>query len=217
MIDYAFGAGGFKLGERVEILTTGQRGILINEMVHISGCNTYQVLLPNVLTEGRMKNTHRDYLVLRRLKSGESIFNMAKELTDENSFMPKGVDVNAEWIRAAISEQKEFIPEIDDAVGVEEIAIQPGMEVWNKVYGKIMIITCICRDIFSKELDYGAEYMVDDKEILTFCRAYTLVPMEHKLDVPSAKKTGPLFEDGRSNIEVRSRLNSDIFNKPNRR
>ena len=49
MLNYEFGAGGFKLGERVEIITTGQRGILIGETVHISGCNTYQILLPKVI------------------------------------------------------------------------------------------------------------------------------------------------------------------------
>ena len=213
MIDYAFGAGGFKLGDRVEILTTGQRGILITEMIHISGCNTYQILLPNVLTEGKMKITYRDYLMLRKLEPGESLFDATKELTDENSFSPKGIDVNAEWIRAAVSEQKEFVPEIDDAVGVEEITIRPGMEVWNKVYGKTMIVSYICRDIFSKELEYGSLYMVDNKEELVCSRSYALIPLENKLDVPSADKFGPMFEDGRNNIVSRNKFSLDMFNR----
>ena len=184
MLNYAFGAGGFKLGERVEILTTGQRGILINEIVHVSGCNTYLVLLPNVVREGKMMMTHRDYLMLRKLEPCESIFDGAKELTDENSFSPKGVDVNAEWIQAAASEQKEFIPEVDDAVGIEELAFLPGMEVWNKVYGKTMIISYISREIFSKQLEYGAVYMVDDKEVTSHSWAYALIPIAQKLNVP---------------------------------
>jgi len=158
MANYAFGAGGFKLGERVEILTTGQRGILIGEIIHISGCNTYQILLPNVLDDGRLKSTNRDFLMLRRLKTGESLFDGAKELTEENAFSPKSDCGGADYIRAAISEGKEFIPVIDDAAGIEDIAVMPGMEVWNHVYGKTMIVSYIYREIFSKELIYGAIY-----------------------------------------------------------
>ncbi|MCL2153492.1 MAG: hypothetical protein FWH57_11150 [Oscillospiraceae bacterium] len=213
MIDYAFEAGGFKLGDRVEILTTGQRGILISEIIHISGCNTYQILLPNVLIEGKMKITYRDYLLLRKLEPGESLFDATKELTDDNSFSPKGTDVNAEWIRAAVSENKEFVPEIDDAVGSEEITIRPGMEVWNKVYGKTMIVSYIFRDIFSKELEYGSMYMEDNKEVFVCSRSYALIPLENKLNVPSAEKFGPLFEDGRDNIIFGNKFSHEMFNR----
>ena len=211
MLNYAFGAGGFKLGERVELLLTGQRGILVSETVHVSGCNTYEVLLPGVLTEGRMKVTFRDHLMLRKLDPGESLFDRSITLTDENSFSPKGSDVNAEWIRAAVEEQKEFVTEIDDAVGVDEIAFPPGTEVWNKVYGKIMIITHINRDIFSKELEYGAIHMVGDKEILTYSRAYAFIPLGNKLDVPPAPKLGPLFDDGRAQVRRRHRLSANTY------
>jgi len=197
MITYAFGAGGFKLGERVEILTTGQKGILISEMVHISGCNTFQILLPNVLTDGKMKITHRDYLMLKRLEQCESIYDTTKVLTDENSYSPSGVNANADQIRAAMREQKELIPEIDDAADAEEIVFRPGMEVWNKVYGKTMIISLINRDIYAKELSYGATYMVGEKEEVAFFHANAFVPLEQKLNVPSAEKTGAVFEDSR--------------------
>jgi len=202
MVNYEFGAGGFKLGEKVEILTTGQRGVLISEIIHVSGCNTYQILLPSVVKEGRIRITSRDYLVLRKLDSVESVYDVTKELTDENSFSPKGADVNAEWIRAAVAEGKESIPEIDDAVGVEEITIRPGMEVWNKVYGKMMMVCYICRDIFFKELEYGLMYMDDDREIFVTSGAYGLIPIENKLDVYAEHKTGALFEDSRDNIEA---------------
>ena len=214
MVNYAFGAGDFKLGERVEILTTGQRGILISEVVHISGCNTYQVLLPNVFSEyfeGKMKTTNRDHLMLRKLDSNESIFDKEKELTDDNTFLPKGTDVNAEWIRAAIDDEKEFITEIDDAVGVEEITIKPGTEVWNKTNGKIMIVTHISRAIYSKELEYGSLHMVGDKEIMSYSGAYALIPLEDKIDIPPSSKYGSEFEDGRDNITKLARPHIDRY------
>ena len=211
MANYAFGAGGFKLGERVEILTTGQRGILISETVHISGCNTYLILLPTVLKEGKMQMTNRDHLILRKLEQNESLFDAAKQLTNDNSFSPKGVDVNAEWIREAIREQKEFITEIDDAVGVEEIAIEPGAEVYNKTCGRIMVVTYITREIFSKELLYGAVHMVDDREVVSMGNMYTFVPLVQKLNVPAPDKTGPIFEDGRNSIISRIGFSIDAF------
>ena len=213
MLDYAFGAGGFKLGDRVEILTTGQRGILITEMIHISGCNTFQILLPNVLIDGKMKITHRDHLMLRKLEPVESMFDAEKELTDDNSFSPKGIDVNAEWIRGAVSENREFVTEIDDAVGVEEIAVHPGDKVWNKVYGKTMVVTYVCRDIFSKEIEYGSMYMVNNKEETVCSRSYALIPLGDRIDLPVAKKLGPMFEDGRDTIVTRSKFSSDIFDR----
>ena len=208
MINYEFGAGGFKLGERVEILTTGQRGILVGETIHISGCNTYYVLLPNVVNEGRMRTTIRDHLLLRKLEAQESIFDDAKEITEENSFAPKGSEVNAEWILAALREQKEFITEIDEAVGVEEIAFMPGMEVWHKAYGKKMIINLISRDIYSKQLEYGAMYMNDGKECWTSDFAYAFIPLEQKLSIPSADKLGALFGDVHHNVGNRNRGSS---------
>ena len=214
MANYAFGAGGFQLGERVEILTTGQRGILISEVVHISGCNTYQVLLPSVLAyDNKVKTTQRDHLVLRKLEPSESLFDGTEELTDENTFSPKGIDVNAEWIRAAVDSQKECIPEIDDAVGVEEITIQPGMEVWNKIYSKAMVINLICRDIYAKELTYGAVYMDGDKEVIAFSNVYALIPLEQKFELPPADKQGSIFDDGRSMVESRDKewLTADII------
>jgi hypothetical protein len=211
MNSYKFGAGGFKLGERVEILTTGQRGILIAEMVHVSGCNTYLILLPNVVKDGKMKATYRDYLVLRKLEPDESVFDATKELTDANSFVPKGVDVNAEWIQAAVSEKKEFITEIDEAVGVEEITIAPGMEVWNKVYGLSMVVAYICREIYSKELEYGAVYMVDDREVFVNARVYALIPIRNKIDIYIDEKAGSVFEDGRDRAMAGSMFSFDSF------
>ena len=205
MINYEFGAGGFKLGERVEILTTGQRGILLSETIHVSGCNTYYILLPNVLNEGRMKTTMRDHLMLRKLEAHESIFEGSITITEENSFAPKGADVNADWIRMALNDQKEFITEIDEAVGIEEIVHKPGLEVWHKVYGKIMVITHITREIYAKQLEYSAMYMSDEKECGAISHAYAFIPLQQKLNVPPADKLGSLFEDGRDNIGIKNR------------
>ena len=85
------------------------------------------------------------------------------------------------------------------------------MEVWNKAYGKTMIVSHICRDIYAKELDYGAMHMVEDKEVITFCRAYALIPLENKINVPSASKLGSMFEDGRDCIDFRNSPFSDRF------
>jgi hypothetical protein len=100
MANYEFGAGGFKLGERVEILTKEHRGILIGEMIHLSGCNTYRVLLPTVKKEydNGFKIINIDHLLLRKLEENESVLQKDSELTEDNSFMPKGTDVNAEWL-----------------------------------------------------------------------------------------------------------------------
>lgn len=203
MLSYHFGGGGFKLGERVEILTTKQRGVLIGETVHVSGCNTYHIILPGVVKDGRMKITSRDHLTLRKLEDKESLLDPGKELTDDNSFSPKGIEVNAEWIQAAIDAEKEYIPEIDDAVGVEEITISPGMEVWNKTYGMKMIVYYISRDIFSKELEYGLMYMADDREQLVFSRSYELISLENRIEVNTDGKVGAVFEDARDMLARR--------------
>ena len=215
MSNYAFGAGGFKLGERVEILTTGQRGILVEEIVHLSGCNTYRVMLPNVTSEydNSIKITNIDYLLLRKLKPTEAIFldDNSLELTDDKVFSPKGTDVNPTWIETAMKEGKEPIPETDEAVGIEEITIKPGMEVWNKIYNKSMLVNYVHRIIFSKELVYGLTYMVKDKQISVEARYYALIPMSMKIDVYPAKKSGSLFDDSR--IEIKPGLSIDDFSR----
>ena len=82
--------------------------------------------------------------------------------------------------------------------------ILPGMEVWNKIYGKSMIVSYIGRNIYSKELDYGSVYMAGDKEEYATSRAKALVPLENKLKVPMEEKRGAVFEDGRDSIAVRN-------------
>ena len=220
MVNYAFGAGGFKLGERVEILTTGQRGILVEEVVHLSGCNTYRVMLPNVTSEydGSIKMANIDYLLLRKLKSEEAVFlnDNSVILADDSIFSPKGTDVNPTWIETAIKEGKELIPEMDEAVGIEEIIIKPGMEVWHKIYNKIMLVNYVHRSIFSKELEYGLTYMAKDKQLSIDSRYYALIPMEMKIDVYPAStkktgKTGPLFDDSR--IKIKQDISIDDFNR----
>ena len=211
METYSFGGGGFKLGERVEILTTGQRGVLISEIVHISGCNTYQVLLQNVVSEGKMRIAHRDHLMLRKLEQAESIFDGTRELTDENSFSQRSTNANAERIREAVKDNKEFIPEIDDAAGIEEISILPGTEVWNKVYCKTMFVSYICREIFSKELVYGLTYMSEDKEIMVTSHSYALVELENIIKINLESKKGPFFEDGHDMIQAGMMLPRDIL------
>ena len=215
MENYAFGAGDFKLGERVEILTTGQRGILIEEIVHLSGCNTYRVMLPNVTSDydHSIKITNIDYLLLRKLESTEAMFlnDNSLTLTDDKVFSPKGTDVNPTWIETAIKEGKESIPEIDEAVGTEEITIKPGMEVWHKIYNKPMLVNYIHRIIFSKELIYGLSYMVKDKQLSVDARYYALIPMKTKIDVYPAKKSGSLFDDSR--IEIKTGLSIDDFSR----
>jgi hypothetical protein len=215
MVNYAFGAGGFKLGERVEILTTGQRGILVEEVVHLSGCNTYRVMLPNVTSEydGSIKMANIDYLLLRKLNPEEAVFlnDNSIMLADDMIFSPKGTDVNPTWIETAMKESKELIPEIDEAVGIEEIMIKPGMEVWHKIYNKIMLVNYVHRSIFSKELEYGLTYMAKDKQLSVDSRYYALIPMEMKIDVYLEKKSGPLFDDSR--IEIKQRISIDDFNR----
>jgi len=198
---YSFGAGGFKLGDRVEVLTTGQRGILTGETVHISGCNTYQVLLPNVNSDYSVKPAvkHYDYLILRKLDQNEAVFTQEENLPDEMVFSPKGMDVNAEWIKESAKAEKEPIPEIDEAVGVEEIMVRPGTEVWHKVYNISMLVSYISRHIYEKELDYGLTYMVNDKEVSVNSHHYALIPMRNRFEIYKEKendgKYGPLFTD----------------------
>ena len=213
MANYEFGAGGFKLGERVEILTKKHRGILIGEMIHLSGCNTYRVLLPTVKKEydGGSKIINIDHLLLRRLKQNESLLQKDSELTEDNSFMPKGTDVNAEWLLKGLSDKKEPMPEIDEAIGVEDIAFKPGAEVWNKVYGFPMLLRYIYREIYTKELIYGLSYMADDKEVCIDSHAYGLLLMNQKIDVfpkPNPpKKVGALFSDSRLDLISNNSIN----------
>jgi len=201
---YSFGAGGFKLGDRVEVLTTGQRGILIGEIVHLSGCNTYQVLLPNVKAEYSDKAAvrHYDYLILRKLEPNEAVFTEGDSLTDETIYAPKGQDVNAAWIKESAKAGKEPIPEVDEAIGVEEISHMPGVEVWHKVYNKPMLVSYIYRNIYEKELTYGLTYMVNDREVSVNSNRYALIPMQSRINVYGGEesKTGSLFDD--SPIEI---------------
>ena len=206
MAKYEFGAGRFKLGERVEILTTKHRGILIGEMIHLSGCNTYRVLLPAVKKEydGGSKIINIDHLLLRKLEQNESVLQKDSELTEDNSFMPKGIDVNAEWLLKGLSDKKEPMPEIDEAIGVEDIAFKPGAEVWNKVYGFPMLLQYIHRGIYTKELVYGLSYMADGKEVGIDSHSYGLLLMSQKIDVfPNPKpkeKVGPILSDSRLDL-----------------
>ena len=200
MSNYYFGAGDFKLGDRVEVLTTGQRGILICEIVHLSGCNTYQVLfpkVPSVYRDEKMKTAVYDYLLLRKLEDKEAIFGEADDLSEDNIFSPKGTDVNAEWIHSAIENGKELIPEIDEAIGVDEIKIKPGTEVWHKIYNRKMLVCFIARDIYSKELSYGLTYMSNNKEVSVNSFAYALIPLKQKINLYTAgkEKVGPVFGD----------------------
>jgi len=194
---YSFGAGGFKLGDRVEVMTTGQRGIILSEIVHISGCNSYQVLLPNVIRYDRRVIRNCDYLILRKLNAHEAVFGKEDNLTEETVFSPKGTDVNAEWIKTSMLDGKEPIPEVDEAIGVDEITIQPGTEVWHKIYNISMLVVYIYREFSSKELEYGLLYVDNDKEISVSAKEYTLVPIERRLEISldSDRKVGSIFDE----------------------
>jgi len=215
---YFFGAGDFRLGDRVEVLTTKQRGILICEIVHLSGCNTYRVLLPNVKGDYTVKpaTPHYDHLILRKLEPHEAIFTGEDNLTDDTIFAPKGTDVNAQWMRESMDAGKEPIPEIDDAVGVEDIVHQPGVEVWHKVYNKPMLVSYIYRDIYAKELVYGLTYMIGDKEVSVCSPLYGLIPMDNRIQVyhesdSGAGKSGSMFDDAQ--IEIGSGISIDDFRR----
>jgi len=193
---YYFGAGGYKLGERVEVMTTRQRGIIVSEIVHVSGCNSYLVLLPNVVKYDERAIKNCDHLILRKLEPNEAVFGKEDNLTEETCFSPKGTDVSAEWIMAAAQEGKEPIPEVDEAVGVEEITIQPGTEVWHKAYSIPMLVVYICRKYHSKALEYGLLYVDKDKEICVTAPAYALIPIERRLDIYKGVvgKLGSVFD-----------------------
>ena len=199
---YSFGAGGFKLGDRVEIMTTKQRGIIIGELIHISGCNSYQVLLPNVIKYDRTVIKNSDYLILRRLEAHEAVFGKEDNLTEETVFSPKGTDVSADWIRSSMLEGKEPIPEIDEAVGIDEITLLPGTEVWHKAHNIPMLVVYVCRVYNSKELEYGLLYMDKDKEVSICAKAYTLIPLERQLDINiDGGKTGSIFDESYLDID----------------
>jgi hypothetical protein len=233
MNGYTFGAGGFKLGERVEIRSSKLRGVLVAENVHMTGCNTYDVA---VRTRPRGKFVYYrsgenmiqdikrvDYMMLRRLADDETMLNgdldldEEPKLTDDDFFMPKGDDVNSEWIAGALDEGKEFIPEIDEAVGVEEITICPGNEVYDKILGRNHgIVMTIKREIYSKELSYhvvhyAGRYKKSDLEKLIkdydigkdgklhegLCHAYQLIVVGEGIAIKIDGKTGPDFEEHR--------------------
>jgi hypothetical protein len=100
-----------------------------------------------------------------------------------------------------LTDKKESMPEIDEAIGVEDIAFKPGAEVWNKVYGFPMLLQYIHREIYTKELVYGLSYMADGKEVAIDSHSYGLLLLSQKIDVfpePKPKeKVGPLFSDSR--------------------
>jgi len=208
---YSFGAGGFKLGDRVEVMTTRQRGIIMSEIVHVSGCNSYQVLLPNVVRYDRTVIKNCDYLILRKLDAHEAVFGKEDNLTEETIFSPKGTDVNTDWIRSSSLEGKEPIPEVDEAVGVEDITIQPGTEVWHKAYNIPMLVIYIVRELHSKELEYGLLYLDKDKEISVCAKAYTLIPMEQRFSLypDGSGKVGSIFDE--SFFETGLKLSIDDF------
>ena len=212
---YSFGAGGFKLGDRVEVLTTGQRGILISEIVHLTGCNTYFVLLPNVTSvySDRAAEKHYDHLILRKLKPNEAVFTNGDNLTDETVYAPKGTDVNAVWLKESAKAGKEPIPEVDEAVGAEEIIYVPGTEVWHKVYNKPMLVSYIYRNIYEKELRYGLTYMADNKEVCLSSHRYALIPMQIRIKIYDAedRKSGSLFSD--SPVEIGYGITIDDFGR----
>ena len=198
-INYAFGAGGFLLGQRVRILSTLQRGVIIGEGIHLSGCNSYQVLLPRVVDDGKMRIKNCDYLILRELESHESVFGEEDCLTESNIFSPTGKTVDIDLIQTAILNGYEPIPEIDEGNGVEEISIMPGTQVWHKAYGRPMLVILICRNIYQKELEYGLHYMENGHEITVFDSSYALLPMEELITIypDDDGKNGPMLEDMR--------------------
>ena len=152
-----------------------------------------------------------DYLILRKLEAHEAVFGKEDNLTEETVFSPKGTDVNAEWIKTSMLDGKEPIPEVDEAIGIDEIVIEPGTEVWHKIYNKSMLVVYICRELNSKELEYGLLYMEEDKEIFIYARAYTLIPIERRLEIipDSDRKVGSTFDE--SYIKSNSKFSAVDF------
>jgi len=204
-INYAFGAGEFRLSDRVEIKTTHQRGILIGEGLHLSGCNSFQVLIPRVKKDGKMTIKDCDYLILRKLEAHEAVFGTEDNLTEENTFSPEGKTVDIDLIKTAMLNDCEPIPEIDEGIGVEELSIMPGTQVWHKVYGRPMVVLLVCRNIYKKELEYGLLYMESDQEVIVFDSSYALLPMEELIEIypDEDDKKGPIFGDMRPAIGKR--------------
>jgi hypothetical protein len=246
MANYSFGAGGLKLGEAVEVTTTGQVGILHGEVVHISGCNTYYVMKPSVLKDGRPAVHSHDFLLLRKVDPTKPIFraptkkqldkerrakeiiervkedgaeknleNLAEDtnkalenddpskgyikvLTEDNTFAPKGDAVeDSAWITEADEAGKEPVVEVDEGIGVEEIKHMPGTQVWNKEYGRTMIVMGVYREIYHKDLEYSCMYMDDDKEVYVQASAYALIDLSVQVSVYPDDKTGPIDSSDR--------------------
>jgi len=204
-INYAFGAGGFQLGDRVEIKTTKFRGILIGEGIHLSGCNCYQVLIPRVKKDGKMTIKDCDYLILRKLEAHEAVFGTDDNLTKENTFSLEGKTVDIDLVKTAMLNDCEPIPEIDEGVGVEELSIMPGTQVWHKAYGRPMVVLLVCKNIYKKELEYGLLYMESNQEVIVFDSSYALLPMEELIEIypDDDDKRGPIFDDMRPSIGKR--------------
>ena len=214
-INYSFGAGGFKLGQRVEVKTTKQRGLLVSEAIHLSGCNTYQVLLPRVIRDEKMTIKNCDYLILRKLESHESVFTSEDNLTVDNTFTPDDKTINVDLIKSAILNGYVTIPQVDDAIGIEEITIMPGTEVFHRVYGKPMVLIVIIRNIYSKEHEYGLLYVENEKEYTIFDCGKALLPMEQLIDIHMDEdgKKGLIFDDMRPTIGKRQSYEGLITQK----
>jgi len=216
-INYAFGAGGFRLSDRVENKTTLQRGILIGEGIHLSGCNSYQVLIPRVKKDGKMTIRDCDYLILRKLEAHESVFGTEDNLTKENTFSPEGKTVNMDLLQSAMLNGYEPIPEIDEGVGVEELSIMPGTQVWHKIYGRPMVVLLICRNIYKKELEFGLQYMENDQEVIVFDSSYALLPMGELFNIytDDDNKRGPMINDMRPVIGKRPFYENSVLQPKN--
>ena len=166
-------------------------------------------MLPRVKKLDRLAIKNCDYLILRKLADNEAVFGKGDELTVETVFGPKGAEVNAEWIRASALDGKEPIPELDEAIGVEELSILPGTEVWHKAYGRAMTVVIITRDYHSRQLEYTLLYVDDDKENYVYAWLYALIPMEQRLDIYPGDdgKTGSMFSDTRPERHSVSNVN----------
>ncbi len=201
MMSYAFGAMGYKLGDRVEDRLSGRRGMITHEIVHVSGCNTFAVLTPKTLKDGRMPSMRVDSLRFRKLEPSESVLDYEKVLDADNSFMPKGADVAPEWIKDALMSSKEYVTEPDEYVGesdaeVPQIKHMPGLEVYSKLHGLPMTVLYVFRRIYCRELTYGCVYYLNDKEVVEELPEYALLPLETKIELPLAGgKTGAVMTD----------------------
>ena len=108
---------------------------------------------------------------------------------------------------------KEPIPELDEAIGVEEVIIQPGTEVWHKAYNRAMVVIYIIREYCSKELEYGLLYIENEKEAYATARSYAMIPLEQRINIYANNdgKVGSLFSDPRFSAGI-DRTDEGFFN-----